>query len=196
VALSHRLRYARSHAERRVSRRRLLSKLPRDGVGAEIGTWKGDFSEQLLRHARPRLLYLVDPWEFRDDPQYTHGMFGSDDQGNQASMDAIHDEVRRRFDDEIAAGKVAVMRSRSTDAAAGMDALDWIYIDGDHTYEGVKGDLEAFYPLVRQGGAIAGDDYAVVGWWGDAVIRAVDEFVASHGCELVIIGHQFLFRKP
>jgi hypothetical protein len=43
---------------------------------------------------------------------------------------------------------------------------------------------------------IAGDDYGLVGWWEDGVTRAVDEFVASKGLTLTVLGNQFLFTKP
>jgi hypothetical protein len=33
--------------------------------------------------------------------------------------------------------------------------LDYLFIDGDHRYEGVKRDLEMYGPLVRKGGLIA-----------------------------------------
>jgi cephalosporin hydroxylase len=38
--------------------------------------------------------------------------------------------------------------------------LDLLFIDGDHTYEGVKADFEAYAPLVRSGGVIAFHDIA------------------------------------
>jgi predicted O-methyltransferase YrrM len=38
--------------------------------------------------------------------------------------------------------------------------LDYLFIDGDHTYEGVKKDFEMFSPLVRGGGIIAFHDIA------------------------------------
>ena len=37
-------------------------------------------------------------------------------------------------------------------------SLDYLFIDGDHTYEGVKKDFEMFGPLVRKGGVIAFHD--------------------------------------
>jgi Methyltransferase domain len=181
---------------RRKQRWDLVGSLPRHGVGAEVGTWKGDFSAQLLRRAEPRRLYLVDPWEYRDDPQYEHAMFGDRTPGGQQRMDAIHAGVCDRFGREIGAGRVVVARARSTDAAATLEPLDWVYIDGDHTYAGVRDDLEAFYPLIKPGGVFAGDDYGMVGWWEDGVKRAVDEFVAAHGCALTVTGNQFRFTKP
>ncbi|MEM1914646.1 MAG: class I SAM-dependent methyltransferase [Thermosphaera sp.] len=36
--------------------------------------------------------------------------------------------------------------------------LDFLFIDGDHTYEGVKRDFEMYSPLVRKGGIIAFHD--------------------------------------
>jgi len=38
------------------------------------------------------------------------------------------------------------------------DALDFLFIDGDHSYEGVKRDFEFYSPLVRPGGLIGFHD--------------------------------------
>jgi len=38
--------------------------------------------------------------------------------------------------------------------------IDFLFIDGDHTYEGVKKDYEQYSPLVRPGGALAFHDVA------------------------------------
>ncbi|VVB58861.1 Methyltransferase domain protein [Candidatus Anstonella stagnisolia] len=39
--------------------------------------------------------------------------------------------------------------------------LDFLFIDGDHSYEGVKKDFEMYSPLVRKGGIIAFHDVVV-----------------------------------
>jgi len=39
--------------------------------------------------------------------------------------------------------------------------LDFLFIDGDHTYQGVKMDFEMYSPLVREGGLIALHDIVV-----------------------------------
>lgn len=49
----------------------------------------------------------------------------------------------------------AAMRERVAGLVAGIDLL---FIDGDHTYEGVKRDFEDYAPLVREGGLIAFHD--------------------------------------
>jgi predicted O-methyltransferase YrrM len=37
----------------------------------------------------------------------------------------------------------------------GNDLLDFLFVDGDHTYDGIKKDFEMYYPLVKKGGIIA-----------------------------------------
>lgn len=60
----------------------------------------------------------------------------------------------------------------------------------------MRADLQAFRALLGPGGCLAGDDYGVEGWWEDGVTRAVEEFATSAGCEKVVLGSQFLLRKP
>jgi len=38
--------------------------------------------------------------------------------------------------------------------------LDFLFIDGDHTYDGVRADFEMYAPLVRDGGVVAFHDIA------------------------------------
>lgn len=40
-------------------------------------------------------------------------------------------------------------------------AIDFLFIDGDHSYEGVKADFDRYRPLVAPGGAVALHDIAV-----------------------------------
>ena len=59
------------------------------------------------------------------------------------------------------------------------EMLDWIYIDGDHSYEACIKDLNNAKEIVKPGGLIIGDDYG----WPDAkwqkkgVTKAVNEFL-------------------
>ena len=188
-SLPARFRYTRERA-------RLLARLPRGSVGAEIGVWKGDFSARLLDAVRPSRLHLIDPWRF-EETGYERAWYGGALAKSQADMDAIHDSVLLRFAAEIATGTVVVHRATSADAAASLadSSLDWAYIDGNHLYDFVRGDLEAFAPKLRTGGLLAGDDYGSQGWWEDGVRRAVDEFVPRDDFEPVLLGSQFLLRR-
>jgi hypothetical protein len=179
------------------SRYRLVKMLPQHAVGAEVGVWKGDFSASLLRFTQPNRLHLIDPWIFQADlPMAWYGGLAA---GSQVEMDAISESVRLRFATEIGQGTVEVHQATSTDALARIDdsSLDWIYIDGNHLYEGVRDDLVAALPKIRPGGLIACDDYGSPGWWEDGVRKAVDEFVASGHAEPVAdLGSQFVMRRP
>jgi predicted O-methyltransferase YrrM len=196
--LSHPTRIPRRlRARRRGSERaQLLARLPKNGVVAEVGTWRGDFAAVILNSSRPARLYLIDPWEHRSEEKYQQASYGGRREGQQ-EMDAIHDGVLERFSSEIESGRVVIRRARSLEAAGSLSpqSLDWVYIDADHSYEGVRDDLESYFPLVKPGGFLAGDDYGHVGsWFGEGVTRAVDEF-SGRCAELTIIGTQFLLRK-
>jgi SAM-dependent methyltransferase len=187
---------AKSELEYEFNRHVLISKLPQGGMGAEVGTWKGDFSAQLLEYSKPKLLYLIDPWTYRGDPEYEHAMYGPES-GGQADMDEIYGSVLIRFRTQTKSGSVVVWRKSSNEGARDLPdgSLDWVYIDGDHTYAAVKADLEAFRRVVKPRGVISGDDYDDDGWWADGVTKAVDEFADVVG-RPEIIGNQFIFHLP
>jgi hypothetical protein len=52
-------------------------------------------------------------------------------------------------------------------------SLDFVFIDGDHSYEGVRQDITNWLPKVRRGGTLAGHDYGN----SESVRRAVDELL-------------------
>jgi hypothetical protein len=180
-------------ARRLRTRKRLLASMPRQSVCAEIGVWRGSFSELILDIVHPRMLHLIDPWAFlAESPDAWEGGRLAQD---QVSMDAVYTDVLRRFEGR---DNVVIHRATSSDAAGLFEAdyFDWVYIDGNHHYEYVKADLEGYLPLVKGSGLMAGDDY----YWGTnlgfPVKRAVDEFVRQGNVELVsIVDSQFILRK-
>ena len=183
---------------RRDRRRFVLELPPRDSVCAEIGVWRGDFSAEILRVARPAKLHLIDPWTFFTGEAYHEARYGGKVATDQATMDDLHAGVLHRFARPIAEGVVEVHRCESGEATSRFPdgSFDWIYVDGNHLYEYARADLERYDPKVKHGGLIAGDDYGVPGWWEDGVTRAVDEFVEARGYEVVsLAANQFVLRK-
>lgn len=175
----------------------ILDTLPRASVGVEVGVWKGDMSAKLLRRVRPEKLLLVDPWAF--DPRFADSLFGGHTAKSQADMDAIWEKVCNRFSNEVKQGVVAIHRSTSAGVAGSVadESVDWVYIDGNHTYEFVLEDLRCWYPKVRPGGLVAGDDYGRPNaWWGDGVTRAVMDFVKAEDVVVEAIHkQQYILRK-
>jgi predicted O-methyltransferase YrrM len=57
--------------------------------------------------------------------------------------------------------------------------VDFLFIDGDHTYDGVKADWHMYSPLVRKGGLIAFHDIALS--YGDTQVQRLwDEIKDGH----------------
>jgi hypothetical protein len=172
----------------------IIDLLPRRSVGCEIGVWKGDLSAALLRYVRPKLLYLIDPWLFM--PDKPKAIYGGREATSQADMDAIHEQVLARFEDERRRGRVVVLRETSAGAAPAIPngLLDWVYVDGDHSYGAVRHDLDAYAPKLKPGGLLTGDDYGSFGWWEGGVKRAVDEFVAARRPQALLQTSHFALR--
>jgi hypothetical protein len=155
------------------TRQDLAEALPQDGVGAEIGVHLGDFAESLLQLARPRQLFLLDHW-LPVAPKDKKRVIPPPE------ADARYIGVLRRFRREVLSGRVVVVRADSVRAMEFVPDLDWVYIDGDHTFHGCLRDLKAALRVVRPGGVIAGHDYHIQKRFGCLVKPAVDHFVSEH----------------
>lgn len=67
------------------------------------------------------------------------------------------------------------------------DFFDFIYADGyAHTGEEGGRTLTSWYPKLKPGGIMAGDDYSLDDW--PLVVWAVNDFVAQIGCPLRVTG--------
>jgi predicted O-methyltransferase YrrM len=60
------------------------------------------------------------------------------------------------------------------------EPVDFLFIDGDHSYDGVRRDYEMYAPLVRPGGLVAFHDVAPRFSAGTGVPRFWDELKATH----------------
>ncbi len=174
-----------------------LGRLPTGGVAIEIGVWHGDFSRTILDLIKPEKLYLIDPWANVSDESHSEAFVGRTEDGK---MERIYSKVQKRYAKEIRAGQVEIIRDWSVPALAGFKpaSIDFAYVDGDHSYEGVKADLAALFPKMRLGGVMAFDDYHRRGWWGDGVIRAINEFLGTYPNQLrirAIAGAQLAIEK-
>ncbi len=84
-------------------------------------------------------------------------------------------------------GYITLCQMRIEDAARmaadNAVALDYLYIDADHTFDSVTRDLELWWPFLKVGGLIAGDDYddPADTQVPPNVTRAWDTFEAKYG---------------
>ena len=177
-------------------RDKLLRRMPKNAVCAEVGVWKGDFSQMILDKTSPRSLHLVDPWAYQTD--FGDRLFGGLVAQSQEDMDTIFQGVQSRFSSypnvqfHRAYSKNAVDELRS-------NQFDWIYIDGNHYYDFVLEDLQLYSSLIKPGGFLTGDDYK---WTspelnGDLPVkRAVQDFVAANDNARLLstYGGQFIIQ--
>lgn len=56
------------------------------------------------------------------------------------------------------------------------ESLDFVFIDAAHDYESIKSDIEHWYPKVKRGGYIAGDDYV----WESINLAVKEYFFNKH----------------
>jgi hypothetical protein len=138
-------------------------------IGVEIGCAEGLHAADLIRNGLEKL-YMVDTWATIPGQK---GDGGFDQQWHDKNFHAAIDRIRPFGE------KVVVLRGMSNDMARFVtDPLGLVYLDGDHSYEGVKRDLETWYPLLVKGGLMAGHDYEATEY---GVKRAVHEFANDRG---------------
>jgi predicted O-methyltransferase YrrM len=81
--------------------------------------------------------------------------------------------------------RIHILRADSTAAALAIrEPLDLVILDADHTYHAVREDIDAWYPLVRSGGIIGGDDHHPVQFPG--VEQACRETFGAPGTGYVV----------
>ena len=135
----------------------------------ELGVYEGDHSLEMLRVLDPAQLYLVDMWA---DIKISGE--GSDYlKDDQDAWDRRYLAVKARY---APYDNVSVHRMSGDQASQELpDDLDLVYIDANHDYAPLLNDMKKWFPKVRQGGILSGDDYC-----REEVVRAVADFLKDY----------------
>lgn len=146
-----------------------LNKLKLFGEGVEVGTWLGDWANEVLTTWKGKKLWCVD--FYKRQPSEIYNDF---EQFSQEELDEIYQKVKERL--SVHGNRVEILREFSVEAASSFEdgQLDFAYIDANHEPGEVYRDLEAWFPKVKEGGLIFGDDYRFDIWPG--LVRDVDRF--------------------
>lgn len=158
----------------------MLYEFPLNSKIAELGVYKGEFSEVLLNNCVPKELVLIDLWDAESH------IASADADGNNLEHIKGSDlcaEVMNKFFDK----KNVVVIKGFTDEILKYpnDYFDVIYIDADHSYAGCKNDLKNAFQKIRNGGIISGHDYEwnfekAKSYYEFGVKQAVDEFCEEY----------------
>lgn len=143
-------------------------------VGCELGVFQGRFSDVILS-TKPSILYLVDKF---DGIQCS----GDENGDNMISLDLS--EYKNILKNKYSLdNRIKIVEDSSENFLKSLedDYLDFCYIDADHSYEGVRKDLELSFLKVKNGGYIMGHDYTNR---FRGVIDAVDNFCEKNNLSI------------
>ena len=132
----------------------------KDLIGVEIGVDKGLNALTILKTLHIKKLYLIDIYKPFTVDGITH---------DNTNAYKIAKENLAKYKDKIE----FVIKKSEESITEIPNELDFVYVDGDHSYEGAKKDIELYYPKVKEGGIIGGDDFSI---YFPGVARAVTEF--------------------
>lgn len=144
----------------------MVEKYPSKSHFVEVGTWKGMsaayMAVEIINSNKDIKFDCIDIWDYLD-----------------SQSDIPEDSFENLYEiflENISPVKhmITPIRELSWDGAKHYkdNSLDFVFIDAAHDYESVKKDINAWFPKVKDGGTIAGHDYA----WCDDVKKAVHEF--------------------
>lgn len=143
------------------------------GTFVEIGTWKGRslmyMAEKIKESGKNITLYGIDTFRGSDS---TPAM-GDIVEMKKKSQDYFYETYLKNIEPlkdyiKTIRGDSKVVHDQFADGS-----IDFLFIDGDHSYEAVKTDIINWYPKVKQGGIISGHDYTTD--YGYGVVDAVNQ---------------------
>lgn len=165
--------------------------------GLELGAYKGVNASHLLSLLPALDLTMIDAWSAGVSPSYvTSG--SKDSQLSDAQFQAVYKSCLKAVD--FAKERVHILRQATVDKR-GVDGLfDFIFIDADHSYDGCRQDIAAWWDDVKPGGYLCGHDYGEddknthKGW---GVTHAVTEFSRAVNLPVMLgVDSTWFIRKP
>lgn len=151
----------------------MVAQAPNTAHFVEVGSWKGKSSAfmavEIIRSKKQIRFDCVDTWQ--GSPEHQAGGAFVDEHVIDGTL---FDEFVKNMQ-PVHMNYHAVKLS-STQAAIQYknQSLDFVFLDGDHSYAAVHEDILAWAPKVKSGGFIGGHDYGPPGLF-PGVARAVHE---------------------
>ena len=150
-----------------------------NGIFVEIGVWGGAslLSNYNLCHKNNIKIFGIDPFE---KICIFNGKYEEDSNKEVINISKKKAENRRKNLEDIINKnnlKINLLQENSYDIVNKFDnnSIDLLHIDGDHSYKGVKKDLNLFWNKIKSDGIIINDDYN----WG-CCKKAINEFVNTN----------------
>ena len=134
----------------------LAKSLPKEAIALEVGSYIGASSLMIAKGLKDKSkLFCIDTWN------------------NDAMTEGNWDSYQE-FSKNIKTVEDKIITIRNTSEQAGIDFnknIDFIFIDGDHSYEGVKKDIDIWFPKLKSKGIIIMHDIG----WAEGVNKVINE---------------------
>jgi len=126
-----------------------------DPVGAEIGVYRGRNADNILSHT-DAFLYLIDPWDLE---QYEGDDTGDCvAEGTQEELKKAKEECLERLKKHSIETDYSIIQRDHREVEL-EEKLDFVFLDGVHTYKGTIQQILQWYPQVKDGGLVIGHDW-------------------------------------
>jgi len=140
----------------------ILRRLPAGPCSmVEVGTAGGLLAAYLLAQRHDLTLHCVDSWLAGElQPESYKASGDAHATLSQREQDDIRALARERL--QTHGERVTVHQMDSLMAAVRIEreSIDLVFLDADHSAEGVSADLLAWWPVVRSGGALGSHDFS------------------------------------
>jgi|SRR3989338_3832258 len=163
-------------------------------IGCEVGLEKGKNAQEMFERIPNLKLYAVDP--YKRHPKYGYEAIAYLNRWDDRYLRMVKRQAQKRLQDKNA----VIIEKFSEDAVKDIldNSLDFVYIDGDHSYDLVMQDIIIWGRKVRKGGIMSGHDY-----FYDSnkpgrrakVTQAVNDYTRVHGIEFYITKEDRYVKK-
>jgi Methyltransferase domain len=131
----------------------LCQRLPKKSQIVEIGSFCGRSAAGWAKTLPQSIIYTIDnglDWDDISDlsSRYHNGDLALYRGNNRSTLHWVMEHYPN----------IVSIEDNSTNVTSLCD-LDLVFIDGEHTHEAVKKDLEHWYPRIRPGGILCGHDF-------------------------------------
>ena len=143
--------------------------------GCEVGVEKGKNAQDMFECIPNLKLYAVDP--YKQHPKYSSAAANYVRIWSQHYLDGVKRQAQKRMKNRNA----VIIEKFSEDAIKDIadNSLDFVYIDGDHSYDFVMQDIILWGRKVRKGGIVSGHDYYYdsnkEGRYAKTTIKVIDQ---------------------
>ena len=137
----------------------IIKRLPQSAIIAEIGVLTGNLSRYILDSTDCKLI-MVDSWAPAEEHPASYHSTNDDHSKHTLSQVRSIESIARNTISGYPE-RVTILKEWSDKAARLIPdrSLDMVFLDADHSYEGVHRDIIAWKSKVKPGGYIGGHDY-------------------------------------